>query len=1222
LIGGDRIAGGNYVKELLMRTLWGFVCSLVLTAAIFAQGDRGTITGTVVDPAGAVVAGASMEAKNAQTGAVYTTQTTATGNYTLSQLPAGNYEISVNLAGFKKYTRQGLEVGVAQTVRIDVSLEVGSATESVTVTEAAPLLKTESGELSHNVTTQRLDELPVLGIGAAAGSSSIRNPTAAVLLIPGAYLDPNVNLKVNGSPANTASYRVEGQDASNGYVPGRPQQVQPSVDSIQEVAIQTSNFSAEYGQVGGGFFNYTMKSGTNQLHGTAYDYFVNEALNAGTPFTVGPKGHLRPIERRNDYGFTVGGPVYLPKIYNGHDKTFFFFNLEQFREFKTINNQSITVPIQAYRDGDFQRAMTGRTLATDPIGRPILEGAIYDPSTQRLAPNGATIRDPYTNNTIPVGKMDPVALKVQGLIPLPNVLPNALTNNAIFPYVSDRVTGVPSFKIDHNLSANDHLSFYFSRIYTASQYSNTTGGADGLPEPITGAIGTFINSHVYRLNFEHTLTPTLLLHLGAGYQDSYFSDNVVILNYDSQKQLGLKGQTVVRMFPAFQNASNAQGGVKNLGPNGNRNIWYQKPTGNASMTWVKDNHTYKFGSEVRFEGVPTYLYTATNGVYSFNAAESGLPSTQGQNLSGGIVGAPYASFLMGLVDSGNIAYPPIARVGQSAWGFFGQDTWKVSRKFTLDYGLRYDYQGYPREQYGRYANFSATTPNPSADNRPGAVIFEGDGPGHCNCSFAKIYPWAFGPRLGAAYQINGKTVLRAGWGIVYSSTPTNNQTTTSLSTPSPFTSPAFGQPAMLLRTGIPITPAPWPNLDPGQYPLPGTTTAPKMAADQNAGRPARQVQWSIGVQREILPNLVVEASYVGNRGVWWTAPGLIDVNAVTPDRIGSFGLDINNAADRTLLASRIDSTVAAQRGFNDLPYSSFPTGSTVAQSLRPFPQFGTITSLWSPLGKTWYDSLQTKVTKRFSRGLTFTSVFTWQKQLVLGPDISPTAATTGGEPTNDVFNRANNKDLSSFDQPFLFNTSVNYTIPAFKFGNKVGGKVLSWGVRDWSIGIFMQYGSGFPIQAPAAQNALASLLFRGTFANRVPGQPLFTQDLNCHCFDPNKEFVLNPKAWSQPAAGQWGTSAPYYTDYRFQRRPIENLALGRTFRITERVNVNIRAEFTNVLNRVRLQDPVVANALATQTQNNGRPTAGFGWINTTFGSGAVSATQLPRSGTVVARLTF
>jgi hypothetical protein len=302
LIGGDRIAGGNYIKEFLMRTLWVFVCSLVLAAAIFAQGDRGTITGTVVDPAGAVVAAASMEAKNAQTGAVYTTQTTATGNYTLSQLPAGNYEISVNLAGFKKYTRQGLEVGVAQTVRIDVSLEVGSATESVTVTEAAPLLKTESGELSHNVTTQRLDELPVLGIGAAAGSSSIRNPTAAVLLIPGAYLDPDVNLKVNGSPANTASYRVEGQDASNGYVPGRPQQVQPSVDSIQEVAIQTSNFSAEYGQVGGGFFNYTMKSGTNQLHGTAYDYFVNEALNAGTPFTVGPKGHLRPIERRNDYG--------------------------------------------------------------------------------------------------------------------------------------------------------------------------------------------------------------------------------------------------------------------------------------------------------------------------------------------------------------------------------------------------------------------------------------------------------------------------------------------------------------------------------------------------------------------------------------------------------------------------------------------------------------------------------------------------------------------------------------------------------------------------------------------------------------------------------------------------------------------------------------------------------------------------------------------------------
>lgn len=1199
------------MRVLKLTTL---VC--LLSLAIYGQTDRGTITGAVADPAGAVVPNAPIELKNSATGAIYQVESSATGNYTLAQIPTGTYEMSVAVSGFKRFVRQNIALGVAQTLRLDITLEVGLASESVTVTDEVTLLKTESGELSHNVATSAINQLPVLAIGNQAGSSAIRNPASVVVLIPGVYHEANANLKVNGSPANTATYRIEGQDASNGYVPGRPQQVQPSVDAIQEVAIQTSNFAAEYGQVGGGLFNYTMKSGTNQFHGSVYDYFVNEAFNAGTPFTSGPKGLLRPVERRNDYGYTFGGPIWIPKVYNGHDKSFFFFNLEEFREFKNINNQQITVPTAAYRSGDFRGALTGRTLATDPLGRSIQEGTIYDPLTQRAAPNGQLIRDPFANNTIPLAQFDPVSAKIQNLIPLPTNS-TARVNNGIYPYVSDRLSRIPSIKLDHNLSTKDKLSFYFSQTSTASQYSNTTGSADGLPPLISAAIGTFITSHLYRLNYDRTLTPSLLLHMGAGYQDNYFSDNVEVLNYDSEKELGLRGATVKRMFPAIQGASNAQGGVKNLGPNGNRNIYYQKPTANLSLTWVKDNHTYKFGSELRIEGVPTLLYTATNGVFQFSADQSGLPSTQGQNIQGGVVGAPYASFLLGSVQTANIANPPQARVGQTAWGFFAQDTWKVSRKLTLDYGLRYDYQGYPKEQYGRYPNFSPLTPNPSASNRMGAVIFEGDGPGRCGCNFAKVYPFAFGPRLGAAYQINSKTVLRAGWGVVFSGTPTNNQTTTAISVPNPVTTAAFGQPVMTLRDGITIPASPWPNLDPGQYPPAGTTTAPRMWVDQNAGRPARQIQWSIGLQREIIKDLVVEASYVGNRGVWWTAPGLLDVNANRPDQLlKNFGVDTNSAADRTLLAARVDSATAVARGFNRLPYASFPVGSTVAQALRPYPQFGTIIALWSPIGNTWYDSLQVKINKRFSRGLSLTSVYTWQRQLATAPDIAPTAATTGGQATNDVFNRANNKYLSGFDQPQIFNISANYTVPIFRFGKNMSSKVLSWGVRDWTLGVFVNYSSGLPIQSPAAQNQLATLLFRGTFANRVSGQPLFTQDLNCHCFDPNKEFVLNPAAWSQPAAGQWGTSTAYYTDYRFQRRPVENMAFGRTFRVKERANLNIRLEFNNIFNRTYPVNPVSANAQATQTITNGKTSAGFGWINTS------SVLNPPRNGTLVARFQF
>jgi hypothetical protein len=1190
--------------------------------ALFGQGDRGNITGTIADPAGAVVANASIEARNTETGVLYPAQTTATGNYTLSQLPAGNYELSVTVPGFKKYVRQGLGVQVAATLRIDINLEVGATTDSITVTEAAALLKTESGELSHNVGTDRVNTLPILAIGAAAGSSGIRNPQATASLLPGTYVVPNSNVRVNGAPGNTASYRIEGQDASNGQVPATQAQVQPSVDSIQEVTIQTSNFAAEYGQVGGGFFNYTMRSGTNQLHGSAYDYWVNEVFNANTPWLNARK----PAARRHDYGFTVGGPIVLPKLYNGHDRTFFFFNFEQFRETQNVSNQAITIPTAAYRAGDFTTARTARNLGTDPLGRAIIEGTIYDPTTSRAAPDGRIVRDAFPNNAIPVARMDPVALKIQALIPATNRA--GLVNNAVFPYLSQRLTDIPSFKIDHNLSSKAHLSYFWQQTRTGSQFSPTLGSSDGLPNPITAAIGTFIKAHTQRLNYDYTVTPTVLFHLGAGYQDNNFNDDAPTLDYNQEASLGLKGATTARLFPALQNLSNAQGGVKNLGPAGNRHpLQYRKPTANTSLTWVSGNHTYKFGGEMRIDSNQSSLYTLTNGVYGFSGNQTALPYLQNATTGGGTIGFPYASFLLGQAESIRIAPVHVIRLAKQMWGAFAQDTWKVSRKLTVDYGVRWDYSGYLRDQYGRLPQFAPEIPNAAAGGHPGAVQFEGDGQGRCNCSFAKIYPWAFGPRIGAAYQINSKTVLRAGWGIVYGGTgDANGATQGGLTQPQAVNSAAFGEPVLTLRTGIPFTPLAYPNYDPNLFPQKSYdgTQAPPTWYDQNAGRPSRQVQWSFTLQREITKNLVVDASYVGNRGAWWNSPGLIDVNALTPERIKSYGLDINTPADRSLLNSRLDSALAAQRGFaNRLPYSTFPRSLTVAQSLRPFPQFSTITSLWSPLGKTWYDSLQMKATQRFSHGLTATMTYTWQKNMAMSAPNNVTIPGTGGQAVNDVFNRSTNKYLSPFDQPQVLNFAVTYTVPGMKLGDGMGMKTLAFAAKDWSLSTFFQYASGIPFLAPVAVGntgtaPLQNLLFRQTYANRVAGEPLFTQDLNCHCFDPNKEFVLNPKAWSQPAEGQFGGGAAYYTDYRQQRRPAESMGFGRIFRFTERMNLNLRIEFSNIFNRSVMPNPVSTNSSQTQTRNaGGTPTAGFGFIN----SQTVAATS-PRQGTVVARFQF
>jgi hypothetical protein len=504
----------------------------VSSAVAFAQGERGTITGAVSDPGGAVVAAAGIQARHVETGTTYDTTSTATGNYTLSQLPVGTYEVTVTVPGFKRYTRGNLVVQVAAIVRADVTLEVGALTESVTVSDAAPLLKTESGELSHNVQTTTMNALPILGIGASiAGSAGIRNPQAVMYLVPGAYVQQNANVRVNGAPGNTATYRVEGQDITNGNQITQAQQ-QPSIDAIQEVTVQTSNFAAEYGQVGGGYLNYSMKSGTNQLHGSVYDYWVNEAFNANTPWV-----NTKPRARRHDYGFTIGGPVVLPKIYNGHDKTFFFFNWEQYRETQIVNNLFLTVPTPAYRAGNFASALTGRNLGPDPLGRQIPEGAIYDPNTQRAAPDGRLIRDQFPGNVIPAVRLDAVALAIQNLIPLPN-LSNNLINNALLPFPSTRHTEIPAFKIDHSISSRAKLSYYWHETQTNSTYSPLLSGADGLPEPITQAMGTYITAFVQRANFEYTLRPTLLLHAGVGYLYNHFSDDPVVTDFNAEKTLG------------------------------------------------------------------------------------------------------------------------------------------------------------------------------------------------------------------------------------------------------------------------------------------------------------------------------------------------------------------------------------------------------------------------------------------------------------------------------------------------------------------------------------------------------------------------------------------------------------------------------------------------------------------------------------------------------------
>ena len=310
-------------------------------------------------------------------------------------------------------------------------------------------------------------------------------------------------------------------------------------------------------------------------------------------------------------------------------------------------------------------------------------------------------------------------------------------------------------------------------------------------------------------------------------------------------------------------------------------------------------------------------------------------------------------------------------------------------------------------------------------------------------------------------------------------------------------------------------------------------------------------------------------------------------------------------------------------GANSSLYGSYAMGGVVnilgsrpaRRTLELGAQYGNLANWhWVPIGDTWYESLQLKATKRVTHGLEFGSAFTWAKQLTSG--VEDDFGRGGGVVVNDVFNRRNQKALSSYDQPFQFVISGSYTTPRW-LTNGAGPKAVSWLARDWQIGTLLRYASGLPIASPSSTNSLATYLFQGTLFNRVPGVPLFTQDLNCHCFDPSKTFVLNPAAWSNPSPGQWGTAAAYYSDYRYQRRPVENLSLGRNFRIRERASFQVRAEFTNVFNRTEATNPTATNALATQTRNAaGLTTAGFGYVNT------AAVFSAPRQGQLVARFSF
>ncbi len=1264
------------------------VLSLCALAA-FAQTDRGTITGTITDPAGAVVANAPIEAKNNATGAVYPAATSGTGNYTIAQLPIGTYDLSVTVAGFKKYVRTGIVVEAFGIYRIDPKLEVGATTDSVVVNAESPMLKTESTEVSYDITTNTLNDLPILtlsgapaGFGNSSGLGNIRNPLAALQLMPGTDFASDNTLRVNGMPSSSQTINVEGQDSSNGFWKQLTQVNQQGADAIQEVTVQTSNYAAEYGQAGGGYINYTMKSGTNRLHGGGFDQFTNTVLDAGLPFTVDPNNpnyNVRNPIHQNDYGFTLGGPVVIPKVYNGHDKTFFFFSFEQFRQTNFTTNAISQVPDAAERAGNFAAdaglgaAVLGcNTVAS--VGQTICANQIFDPQTRHIV-NGTPVTDPFPGNIIPASRFDATALLMQNLFPMPNNPAGGPFFNYKVPGYSDyRHTTIPSIKIDELLSSKLKLSGYYSATKT---YSPQNNGFSGAQLPLSTLEVQNSLAQTVRLNLDDTVTPTFLLHFGAGLlhttnpsvtpsynQSSLFpagvpfpGNNFPYISGLNSNAFGFSGFTGGGGFPASTNTASFfeapfQEDVK--------------PTFNVNATWIKANHTFKLGATAMFEGIPTITSSRANGEFEFANTQTADPAQYGQPFANyASSGMGYASFLLGLAGGLQVAPPETGtRLGMHSYGIYLQDSWKVTRTLTVELGLRWDYATLWNEEHGRMQNADFTEPNPTLGGRLGTVEYGTT----CKCSFASPYPFSIGPHVGVAWQITPKTVFRAGGAINYAAGA--DQAGLNVSVPDFLSlgSPGYGLPAAILKNGDPYAPGnvygnpvltfnSFYNPSTPQYPAPAAPgvvppSSPFISIASNAARLPRIFQWSIGFQREISKDMVIEVAYVGNRGTWWTAPLLSTMNydGISPQSLQSkFGINIQNPADQQLLLTPINSPSVIAR-FPNLAnpnnvYPGFPGSEPLIAALVPEPQWygGVPPFLGPPSGDTWYDSFQLKFTKRYSHGLAAGIAYTYQKELTNGVNSNTSYLTPNAPLINDIFNPAIDKQISGFDIPQELIINFTYTTPKWESSGGAAMHAVSWFARDWTLSGLLRYQSGVLIRTPASNNNLLTELGVGpannpalwgggtTFQNRVPGEPLFLVNPNSH-FDPTTQLVLNPAAWTDAPAGQFGVSSPYYNDFRWQRQPAESLGFGRIFRVREGMTLQVRAEFQNIFNRLFYSIPAngvgifglpsttpetVASHGNCIGSNCGLLSAGYGFVNFVQGAGAQ-----PRSGQLIARFTF
>ncbi|HWC00950.1 MAG TPA: TonB-dependent receptor, partial [Bryobacteraceae bacterium] len=714
---------------------------LCACTTLFGQVNRGSIRGVVHDSSSATVAGAHVECKNVGTSLTVQSISSKEGEYVFPALMPGDYQINVEAAGFRRAASEIVRVYVGEITRVDIQLQVGTVEESIQVSGSAALVQPDSAAATTVLTAAEYDHLPLAAV------SRLRIPTDFALLTPGVLggqqrpgksQTATTSISIDGSGDGTVDVLVDGMSAGQISSFGSFTEVAVPVDAIQEFNVVKGAFSAEYGYVRTGLINFSLKSGTNELHGSVFENLRNQNLNARAFF----EQDKLPFHQ-NNFGGTFSGPVVIPRVYNGKDRTFFMFSSDNSLFRGTSQVVLYTSPTEAMLRGDF----SGLRTAT---GQPRL---IYDPATTTSDGKGGFTRQPFSGNIIPAARIDPIAAQVAALYPKP---PSPAPDSNFLGRGGATFLNDYSYntKVDHRITNQHTLSVSVNhtripRITNSNPYENS---------PLWNGLNQVFSSNEVRVTYNAIFTPTTLNTFQFGV--NRWVNNVRTLSYgqDWPNKLGLKGVGGDGSLPVFAFSSDNYPQISSTRWDANveQNVQFRNTT-----TLIRGRHTFKLGFETRNQQVKTRNWQNQNGTFSFSFLQTALNASSQS-------GNAFASFLLGYVNQGSISTPLHVASIRPYYAGFVQDDWKISPRFTLNLGLRYDLDLAPHEQYDRASIFDLDTPNPSAGNLPGALVFLGSGPGRIGRStYEEVHKANFAPRVGLAYQVNRLTVLRAGYGLSY-----------------------------------------------------------------------------------------------------------------------------------------------------------------------------------------------------------------------------------------------------------------------------------------------------------------------------------------------------------------------------------------------------------------------------------------------------------------------